>query len=197
MRDKWYADNRDLVKWGVVLSLAERFNARHILQVLYYRPCTWPTLEIDGEPVALPEAVLQHFRNASAVRTLKASVSIDVVTDVVVNRTDYLRTVLSTIRNRPATPGIVFLDPDTGLQPVKPSLEHVLDQELVEVWAGLVPGDLLVFYQHQTNRNGQPWVEPKKQQFEQVLSLPIGSAKLARAESIARDVVFFYVEKTG
>jgi len=38
MRDKWYADNRDLVKWGVLLTLAERHAAKHILQVLYYRP---------------------------------------------------------------------------------------------------------------------------------------------------------------
>jgi hypothetical protein len=37
MRDKWYVDNRDLVKWGILLRLAERYAAKHILQVLYYR----------------------------------------------------------------------------------------------------------------------------------------------------------------
>ena len=37
MRDKYYADNRDLVKWGVLLTLAEQHAARHILQVMYYQ----------------------------------------------------------------------------------------------------------------------------------------------------------------
>ena len=55
---------------------------------------------------------------------------------------------------------------------------------------------MLVFYQHQTNRNGQPWIGVKKEQFERAIGQPIGSAKQARSEKIARDVVFFYAEKT-
>ena len=27
MRDIWYADNRDLIKWGVLFRLAERYEA--------------------------------------------------------------------------------------------------------------------------------------------------------------------------
>ena len=42
MRDQWYADNRDLVKWGILLRLAERYATKHILQILYYRTtCEW------------------------------------------------------------------------------------------------------------------------------------------------------------
>jgi hypothetical protein len=37
MRDIWYGDRRDLVKWGVLVELAARHDARHILQVLYPR----------------------------------------------------------------------------------------------------------------------------------------------------------------
>ncbi|WP_157844579.1 hypothetical protein [Dehalococcoides mccartyi] len=33
MKDKWYGDKRDLVKWGVLLTLAKMFSARRILQV--------------------------------------------------------------------------------------------------------------------------------------------------------------------
>jgi hypothetical protein len=38
VKDKWYGDNRDLVKWGVLLLLAKRYAAGRIVQVAYYRP---------------------------------------------------------------------------------------------------------------------------------------------------------------
>jgi hypothetical protein len=53
----------------------------------------------------------------------------------------------------------------------------------------------MVFYQHQTNRNGTPWIEPKKKQFERALGVQQGSAKLACALGIARDVAFFFLIK--
>lgn len=197
MRDKWYADNRDLVKWAVLLTLAERYAVKHILQVLYYRPTEWPQVEVDGDPISMPAAVVQHFRTAAAASTIEAFAAVEVVAYPFVRRDEYHRMVIDRIRSRQTTPGIVFLDPDTGLESQTPSLDHVLERELAEVWAELKAGDVLVFYQHQTNRNGQPWIGPKKEQFERVLGLATGAAKLARAEQIARDVVFFYVLKAG
>ena len=197
MRDKWYADNRDLVKWGVLLTLAERHAATHILQVLYYRPTEWAYLEVDGEDVPVPEAVIRHFRRTSAVLAINAPVPIEVVADTFENREEYHRVVVDCIRRRSTTPGIVFLDPDTGLASRTPTLDHVLESELSTLWAELKAGDVLVFYQHQTNRNGQPWIPEKKEQFERAIGLPAGTAKLARAEKIAQDVVFFYARKAG
>jgi hypothetical protein len=51
MKDQWYADNRDLVKWGVLLELCRQFHAIRILQVLCYRPSDWQekNLKIDGK----------------------------------------------------------------------------------------------------------------------------------------------------
>jgi len=197
MRDKWYADNRDLVKWGVLLTLAERLRAKQILQILYYRPTDWANLEVDGEQVALPLAVVRHLRDATGVSAIGASTPIQVLIETFTNRAEYHRVVVDTIRTRSVTPGIVFLDPDTGLESRDPTLDHVLDRELKALWAALKPGDVLVFYQHQTNRNGQPWIETKKEQFEQAIGLPKGAGKLARSEPIARDVVFFYSQKAG
>ena len=197
MRDKWYADNRDLVKWGVLLTLAERHAAMHILQVLYHRPTKWDHLEIDGEHVPIPDAVIRHFRRTSAVSSIDATAPIEVMADTFEDRREYHRAVIDRIRQRSTTPGIVFLDPDTGLASQTPTLDHVLDSELSTLWAGLKSGDVLVFYQHQTNRNGQPWIPPKKKQFEQAIGLPVGTAKLARAEKIAQAVVFFYARKAG
>ena len=197
MRDQWYADNRDLVKWGVLLTLADRFNVRHILQVPYYRTSEWAHLEIDGENVKLPEAVVRHFRRVGAISTIQASVPIEVVHDTFADRAEYHRVVINRIRSRKRLPGIVFLDPDTGLEPRNAGLEHVLEDELAKLWHELKRGDVLVFYQHQTNRNGMPWIEPKKQQFESALGVAAGAAKVARAEKIARDVVFFYIQKSS
>lgn len=197
MRDQWYADNRDLVKWGVLLTLADRFHAKHILQVLYYRATEWAPLEINGENVKLPKAVVQHFRRVGAISTIQASVPVEVVLDTFTDRVEYHDVVINRLRSRERFPGIVFLDPDTGLEPGAAGLEHVLEAELAKLWHELQYGDVLVFYQHQTNRNGAPWIEKKKGQFERALGVPTGDAKIARAEKIARDVVFFYVQKVG
>ena len=195
MRDVWYSDNRDLVKWGVLVELATRHGARHILQVLYYRPTQWPDLEIDGEHAAIPESVRTHFRQATRICELQCSAKVEVIEDTFVDRNAYLEIVRKRIRARAASPGIVFLDPDTGLEPGNPGPEHVLGSELAAIWREMTPGDLLVFYQHQTNRNGDPWIEPKKAQFERALTLSAGDAGLARAPQIAADVAFFFAQK--
>ncbi len=56
-------------------------------------------------------------------------------------------------------------------------------------------GEVLVFYQHQTNRSGQTWLEPKLEQFERAIGLAPGTAKVAKASAIAVDVAFFYAKK--
>ena len=197
MRDKWHGDNRDLVKWGVLLELANRYQARHILQVLYQRSSTWERLEIDGEQVELPAAVVQHFRNAASVSAMQSSARVEVVSETFGDRSDYLQIVLQRIRLRKEFPGIVFLDPDTGLTPRFAKPEHVLESELAEIWETLGPKDIMVFYQHKTNRSSIPWIEPKKAQFERALCVREGRAKLASAPGIAPDVAFFYIEKNS
>jgi len=198
MRDKWYGDNRDLVKWGVLLELSRTHGIKHILQVLYKRPSAWTSLRIDGKEVELSGDVIEHFRRASSVSKMRCEIQIEALEDALTDRDEYLQIVLDRIRGRPNVPGIVLLDPDTGLEPQgKPGLEHVLESELTKIWHALVPGDLLVFYQHQTNRRGEPWIELKKAQFERALGLRPGRAKLARAPRIAPDVAFFFAEKNG
>lgn len=197
MRDQWYGDNRDLVKWGVLLELARRHRAKHILQVLYQRPSIWERLEIDGEQVELPSAVIQHFRTAASVSAIRCSAKVEVISEHFGDRSNYLQTVLQRIRLRAQFPGIVFLDPDTGLEPRVAGPEHVLESEIAEIWRALRSGDVMAFYQHQTNRNGTPWIEPKKAQFERALGVRQGSVKVARAPRIARDVAFYYIEKKG
>lgn len=196
MRDEWYGDKRDLVKWGVLLEVAQRYGAKHILQVLYHRPTKWKPLRIDGEKVKLNSAVLQHFRDPFSVSQIECKCRIEVLGNQFEDRNEYLKEVLKRIRLRSGLPRIIFLDPDTGLEPKgKATLNHVLASELKKIWATLIRGDVLVLYQHQTNRNGSEWIQPKKRQFEKALGIRRGESKMGNAKGIAKDVVFLFAEK--
>ncbi len=191
MKDKWYSDNRDLVKWGVLLQLAELYDIATILQVAYFRPTPWDekSIEIDGRTYPLPPEVVCHFRDIKNITTLRPNVM--VLDAPCHDRDQYLQRVLMAIRDLPK-PAIVFLDPDTGLEPKgKAGFEHVLETELREIWHALRPGDLLVFYQH-ANRGRRTWIKEKKTQFEKAIGLEPGGSKLARGKGIAHDVAFFF-----
>ena len=90
---------------------------------------------------------------------------------------------------------IVFLDPDTGLEPRNPKLEHVLNNEAKTVFDALKSEDVSVFCQHKTNRNGSPWIKEKREQLAGALGLSRSQIKIASGHKIAHDVVFYYTRK--
>lgn len=173
MRDRWYGDHRDLIKWGGLLEIARIYGLRHILQVAYYRECRWERIEVDGRSVEVSEKVIGHFRDINLIKKLNCTIPVDVVTEVFDERSrrKYLQTVLASIGLRGVSPGIVFLDPDTGLQPRNGKFgpTHTLESELKEIWSSLSAGDVLALYQHQTNKAGKPWIEDKMAQFARVV----------------------------
>jgi len=290
MQDQWYGDNRDLVKWGTLLELAHRYQAKHILQVLYYRPNEWKQILVDGEKVDIAEEVIQHFRNVNSIcnltaktkqeklprithkclcgcgretsglyapghdakvkgillkiergnleksdcpntvapfvkwsgqwkskgfklaaapvripgrgeventseKALSGTVSIEVLKEEFADRGDYLDSILAAIKAGNNRKGIVFLDPDIGLAPPggRPSLEHVLEDELKTIWKSLSPGDVFVFYQHQPRIDD--WIKTKMDQFASAIEIKSGNVKTAYAKGIAPDVVFFFAQR--
>ncbi len=197
MKDEWYGDKGDLVKWGILIRLAEKHEVQTILQVAYYRSSPCPSVKIDDCDYLVPAEVISHFRNIKNAEAMDRRI---VIMDEPYggNRKEYLRRVLERIKNLPNEPAIVFLDPDTGLEPKgKARLEHVLDSELREIWHALRHRDVLVFYQHQTNRAGRPWIEDKREQFERAICIEPGSAKLAQGMKLAHDVAFFFIQRPG
>ncbi len=193
MKDKWYGDKRDLVKWGVLLQLASRYRTSRIVQVAYYRPETLlpKQIEIDSHEYRMREAVYKRFRNLMEIERLSSpSVQIKIVNSVwsVQRRANYayLQEVKAELRQLPIdSPGILFLDPDTGLEPPKskPKLERVLESELTQIWKEAVRvKDVLVFYQPKAEgKKGESWIKPKKEQFECALGLSNGAGKMARS----------------
>ncbi len=195
MRDKFYADNRDLVKWAILFRLAEIFQAKRILQLAFYRQSEFPSVLIDGESYQILAEVLCHFRNLRTVESINSNIRVKVFDTLFMDRDSYLKAVIKFLSSFQNERCVVFLDPDTGLEPQNPSLDHVLEVEAKDIWKAIKPGDVYVFYQHQTNRAGRPWIEPKRIQLERALESPKNSIKVAHSPQIARDVVFFYEQK--
>ncbi|PYX94928.1 MAG: hypothetical protein DMG67_00240 [Acidobacteria bacterium] len=69
------------------------------------------------------------------------------------------------------------------------------DPEVTRFWSHLLPEDILVLYQHQTNRNGKPWIEEKQQQLAKAINVDLSQVKIARSEEMASGVVFLFCRK--
>lgn len=166
MRDRWYADNRDLVKWGTLINLATENKIRAILQVAYYRTDLKSSdLERDGKSVGFPAVVRNHFRDIKLIHGLaeQTGIKISVLTEHFDNREKYHNTIIQSIA-KTDTPRIVFLDPDTGLAPKRVKLEHVAIHEIEELWSTLARGDWLVLYQH--SKRKQDWLQDAEERFQ-------------------------------
>jgi len=195
MRDKWYADNRDLVKWSILIYLAKDYSAAQILQIAYYREDIVRSVEMNNHLRPIPEEVSAHFRSLRNIRNLGGNTPVYVFDKLFEDRASYLLGTLDFISSFSSARSIIFLDPDTGLEPANPGLEHVLDREVNTIWKSIKDGDCLAFYQHQTNRNGQPWIETKKIQFARSIGVNASDIMIASGPQIANDVVFFYIQK--
>jgi hypothetical protein len=199
MRNRWYGDNRDLVKWSVLIHLAKMYSANRILQIAYFREDDFEKMEIDTEQMNIPAEVKAHFREIRNIKELASSVKISVFDTVLTNRKQYINAAKEFIASFKQERCIVFLDPDTGLEPkkLKPNheLDYVLNQEAKDFWDILKPLDVLSLYQHQTNRRGELWEETKREQFEKAINAKQNTVKIGRGIQLARDVVLFYVQK--
>jgi len=199
MRDKWYSDNRDLIKWSVLLHLSRRCKADRIIQIACYNASDYGEIDIDGESFPMPDEVISHFRSLGEVSRLTKHPKITVFDAAFENgdRNSYFEAAKNFIASFNKECCIVFLDPDTGLEPIgKASKKHVLNSELKAIWDALPKGWLLVFYQHQTNKNGEPWIKPKQIQFAKAIGVIDSSVTIASEEKVANDVVFFISTKS-
>jgi hypothetical protein len=183
-----------LVKWAVLHRLAEIFQAQRILQLAFYRPSEFAKVIIGGQEYDIPQEVLAHFRDLRTIGNINSEICVNVFYDLFEHRGSYLEAVKDFLSKFKEERRVVFLDPDTGLEPPQNlSLKHVTDLEAKSIWMALKPRDVFVFYQHQTNRAGQSWIEPKQRQLENALE---NSVKVACGLEIAHDVVFFYAQKS-
>jgi len=196
VQDWYYADYRDLLKWSVLVLLAQRHRFSRIVQIAYFRPSIFPTIDMGGQETVLPLEVRAHFRDINNICAFRNDISISVFDRVFDDRKAYQEAAIRYLANLTAKPRLVFLDPDTGLEPTRrPKLKHVLDAEAHAIWSELKAKEVFAIYQHKTNRAGKPWIEVKRIQLERALGVKEGTAQVAKSMRIANDVVIFYAMK--
>ena len=200
MRNKYYADNLDLIKWSVLIRLAEQYKLSRIIQVAYLRPSTFNMIDIAGQkPEPPPPQVLAHFRDIRNVAALHTDIPISVFDLMFDDRTTYHEALSLYLEAFKAKPRLVFLDPDTGLQPARRfDFKHVLCAEAHAIWSQLNKNEVFAFYQHKTTMAGKPWIEKKRTQLEKAIKVGKGEVlvgQMARIRNDDNDVVIFFVVK--
>lgn len=197
MKDQWYADNRDLIKWGGIIHLCNTKGIKQVTHVAYYTQSSWPKLRFDGVEKDISKEVTKHFRDINDIKRLgkKAEIAIDVIKERFSHsrRKEYNESVIRLIKEQKQRQ-IVFLDPDTGLAPQKAMAEHVTGEEISSIWQCLKGDDYLVLYQHKPRIS--EWKIIRKKELAKALSVKDSKIKMwEEATEKIRDVVFFFCEK--
>ena len=191
MRDQWYGDNRDLLKWGALTHIARRDQISTILHVALYRPDDeLPTLSSSRGRIEMPAQVVRHFRNLDDIQRLAKTLGIHIEVFKVPfrDRSAYFEKARRWIESRSLDSLVVFLDPDTGLAPKIAGPEHVTADEIRLVFGVMKRGDTLVCYQRA--RRQKDWRGDRRRAFTRALGVPSQEVGVFDSE-LAKDVVLF------
>lgn len=194
MKDKWYGDNRDLIKGSVLTYLCDKFEAHKIIQIAYYKESDFSSISIDKESIKVSQEVKDHFRNILNAVHIESKERIVIFNEPFVDRPSYLKAAIAFIKSFSSKLCIVFLDPDTGLEPQNFGYQHILNDEVNTLWKSLRNGSVLVLYQHRTSLSNKDWKELKREQLARSLQIDLNRIKVASSE-IAKDMVLFYCQK--
>ncbi len=200
MRNQFYSDKKDLVKWGSLLHLARSHDLNLILQVAYLRPdhprsAVTLLVSQSGEkkPIPLPKIVWTHFRNIKNIQRLQqpTGLRIELLGEFFEDRAAYTESILRRIRRR-REKKLVFLDPDTGIEPGTPGPEHVTADEISRIFAVMKSRDVLVLYQHA--RRTKTWLDDTSTDFAEAVAVDPRSIVTLRSPQVS-DVAFFAATK--
>ncbi len=192
MRDTWYGDHRDLIKWGMLVHLARREGIRRIVQIAFLREDAKPTLKTDRGDVDIADEVWSHFRNVKLVEKLgqdaKSKLEVEVIDQPFDHkrREAYIQNVSKLLKDH-REKKVVLLDPDNGIEPQRAGPEHVKKTEVKEIWSSVRPLGWLVLYQHR--RRSVDWLDLTREEFRRACSTE--EVETYRAPHIANDVAFF------
>jgi len=197
MRDQWYGDDRDLVKWGTLIHIARRDQRSTILHIALYRPDDdWAALHSSRGKVDIPTEVIRHFRNLDTIHRLAktSGVRIEVFKAPFRNRSAYFEKARLRIEKLSADSLVVFLDPDTGLAAQAAGREHVSADDVRSVFEIMAEGDVLVCYQRA--RRQKDWRGDKRRALARALGVVSREVEVFDSE-LASDVVLFAATKKG
>ncbi|MDD5451964.1 MAG: hypothetical protein PHT49_08740 [Desulfovibrionales bacterium] len=195
MRDLWYADNRDLIKWAVLIHIARSNFLQTVIQVPYWRPeKARQHFTFQGSRIPISEDVWHFFRNIQDIARLgqQCGVEVKVIMEPFkhTDRASYSEHIARCLEGC-TRPLLLFFDPDTGLEPKSTSAKHTTKKEVRYSWSNLRAGDFLVLYQHARRENN--WIKHIASQLGEACDG--ATIEVARSEDIGKDVALLCVQK--
>lgn len=205
MRNAFFTDRKDVLKWSVTLEAAHRITPhRAITYVAMMRPdgAGWDFREVSGARADVVDffdkeraRIQSHRRDVGAVRALIASAGCELhlISDHIRpgTRAVYFDRVTEFLRKRGEhRRDVVLIDPDNGFAASgtkDPALGVATIEELALVWGAMVPGDVLIVYQHSLRERN--WQAGK----QKLLGRAVEGAKLTLHDG--RDFCLFEAEK--
>jgi hypothetical protein len=199
MKPEWYADKKDLVKWSVLTTLAKKNAIKRIVYAAYLGKTNWPQIQIDEKKSDLPCEILKHFRDITDIKRIENKDLNITIVDALFkhkDRDEYTANLKRAIEGINENI-ILFIDPDTGLEPPKSKAteKHIKKEELSDIWTALKKDSFVVLYQHAPQYKRNKWITIKKQEFTGCLKINETDASIGSSFDIANDVVFFIVKK--
>jgi hypothetical protein len=197
MRDVWYSDRRDLVKWASVAATARSARIKEVIWVALLPQ----NREASGQQVALKrrfgvrgEVVWRYFRDMHDIVSLghELGIKITLADDDLASltRDKYVLALADQLKRR-RTRCVVFVDPDTGIAPDKrASLAHISTKHLAQVWDALKPEDWIVVYQH--GDRTKDWLTRRMALFSKVTGV---RGRTDRLPEVAKDAAIYSAKR--
>ena len=206
MRNEWYGDKRDFLKWPALLYLARRQKIGRIFQVAMCTDAvpTHPKIKtLNGQMVECQDIsrhVADHYHRHNDLNGIRAvgkhfGIDIEVWLEQFTHatRVEYFQEVLKEIRKSTART-VWFFDPDTGIEPPKSEADktHMRLQELSNTFALLRPRDYLACYQHAWWK--QDWRTQARTRLSEHMSVDENEVEVFTSD-YSKDVIILAVER--
>lgn len=191
MRKQWFGDLRDYVKWSVVWRESEPDFT--VLYVAMARPD-----ELKGNVHEKVSHFFDSKKDYSQIRDLFGA-RITVIDQLYESKKhrEYFENVVGLIEVlQTSVPVLVFLDPDTGIEPRSgPTDKHVRLSALEEIAKHLHPGSRLLIYQHATMDKRIDWQKNASQRWMSIPSANSFELRIVDDKPCAHDVCFLVATK--
>ena len=185
MKNQWFGDDADHLKWTGLIYLTQEHSIDHIVYITMltesYRTVTPLTL-LDDNAAADHQIANQvsdfffELKRLSRIDDLTSQFGITTeIPEIEFNhyrRAAYFCEVTALIQHTDS-PCVWFFDPDTGIEaPTRRDPTHIFIEELRAAWNAMTTGDILAYYQHERRRTDENWRTTTRNQFAAAINVP-------------------------
>jgi|GEM_PF-5028945 len=207
MRDEFYSDGKDVVKWTIINDEAGKH--RPVFYIVMKRPNENKGHGLSHKKVGSEANVaieeffqkerLNGTKDLKRIKQLEVKGFLEAVIEIKDNiyehskRCEYFNEVINALNIfLPDTKRIVFLDPDNGIGGKAPNSRHVCIEQMADLWEAMNNGDTLIVYQHQFR--DKEWANKRAFMLAAAIDREIKQDQIRKFSSV-HDVCFFVVTK--